>query len=950
MVTVGAYVSRVGLPRELIIQSTRAQKLTSKNTRFTVPTPTRHSHIQKIDQQYNIYLQIPGPSPIHHRSFILLPLRDIDMAYNRYTTNLLSYTSRTHRPRCISNLATALVNACSSFFALLPTFRRSAAGHGRVLEISFLKSKMIDLESELRKLVKAMLKVDTLIELYDKKFSRAVLILNNFKVEESVNAERQMESIQRNSAIFLLLRNQSETAVLFNSLWQDLKKMRFEKAGEMLRFFVAVNRCMKGGNTMHSEGKEALSELSDRASTSSDRCENVKFNVECNKTFTPVNVHDQVGKSSDSNLIVASRNTHNPEIIMCDTDAVIHESLFVLQGISGNLICINHTAEEIEFTLPIKRSLGEQLKMLSVYGFLYLKLKRFCDAYLDPSTGKSFLSAFAVSVDKFLAQYYQVIAELEVEWFSKLSEKRESSGRQLGLLSEEIFVKLWPFKSTMLELSEIVATAAELSSGNFLSSLYEKVYCGDSAVANAIVDALSTVCCKLKRMITSWMYEGVIEDHGEEFFIYQQKETANSSSSLWNMSYQIRHSCIPDFFSPYLVKKILITGKSVIFLQNACCESLDIPSVRSQRRLFEEMDPSWMFLIEKYVVVSSCIKKTYKEVSRVLLNLLSSKFNVEFHLKALKNYVLLSRGDFVSCMLENFHEELDNPNSVLRMDALTFALENALRDCATKFDITHEIIDKIFNDKTKPIYRLLFNFIWRLRRMDFVLHSYGLNCISFSKGLKIVPEFYNLWQKFSLMNNELSNFVRNVQHYFFFQVLENAWRKFISGLHSAVDLDDVINEHDAFLNQLVDNMFLSEKHANVMLHLRTLLDFVFDFQKLYGEFISLMEDEIENREEQQLTTRPEEEVPKTGKLSISKEQELKQQVYKKTMLEDLNSKFCTPLTLFRDGYRMAVSQLLIVLANGKDDLLRQFSFQIDFSQWYYNQNENVRNSILRCNI
>ncbi|KRX33546.1 hypothetical protein T06_3197 [Trichinella sp. T6] len=29
---------------------------------------------------------------------------------------------------------------------------------------------------------------------------------------------------------------------------------------------------------------------------------------------------------------------------------------------------------------------------------------------------------------------------------------------------------------------------------------------------------------------------------------------------------------------------------------------------------------------------------------------------------------------------------------------------------------------------------------------------------------------------------------------------------------------------------------------------------------------------------------------------------------------------------------MAVSQLLVVLANGKDDLLRQFSFQIDFSQ------------------
>ncbi|KRY45988.1 Gamma-tubulin complex component 3 [Trichinella britovi] len=809
---------------------------------------------------------------------------------------------------------------------------------------------MIDLESELRKLVKAILKVDTLVELYEKKFSRAVLILNNsFKVEESVNAERQMESIQRNCNCYflfisVLLRNQSETAVVFNSLCQDLKKKKFDKAGEMLRFFVAVNRSMKGGSTMHSEGKEALAELSDRESTPSDRCENVKYDVECNATFAPVNVHDKDRKSSAPNVIVASRNTHDPEIIMCDTDAVIHESLFVLQGISGNLIRINHTSEEIEFTLPIKRPLGEQLKMLSAYGFLYLKLKQFCDSFLDPSTGKSFLSAFAVSVDKFLTQYYHVIAELEVEWFSKLPKKKESKGRQLGLLAEEIFVKMWPFKSTMLELSEIVATAAELSSGNFLSSLYEKVYCGDSAVANTIVDALSTVCSKLKRMIISWMYEGVIEDPGEE---------------------------------------ILITGKSVIFLQNACRESLDIPSVLSQRRLFEEMDPSWMFLIEKYEMVSSCIKKTYKEVSRVLLNLLSSKFNVEFHLKVQnRNYVLLSRGDFVSCMLENFHKELDKPGSVLRMDALTFALENALRDCATKYDITHEIIDKvdmeflhpvqsdnywnaiiitylivpeisaIFNDKTKPIYRLLFNFVWRLRRMDFVLHSYGLNCISFSKGLKTVPEFCSLWQQFSLMNNELGNFVRNVLHYFFFQVLENAWRKFISGLHNAVDLDDVINEHDAFLNKLIDNMFLSEKHENVMLHLRTLLDFVLDFQKLYGEFISLMKDEVEKREEQQLTTtrREKEEVPKIGKLPISKEQELEQQLYKKALLEKLNSKFYTPLTLFRDGYRMAVSQLLVVLANGKDDLLRQFSFQIDFSQWYYNQNENVRNSIRFGNI
>ncbi|XP_003374354.1 Spc97 / Spc98 family protein [Trichinella spiralis] len=716
--------------------------------------------------------------------------------------------------------------------------------------MSFLKTNVIDLASELRKLAKAILKDDDLV---------------------------------------VLERNDIEPALECTSLCYDLKDMGVDKIAEIFRFLLALTEDWNDERTaiLDTEKEEMTAECFD--STEMELVEqlenalNSKAAVESSENVASTGEKEKDKKISASNSIVVPRNAYDP-------------------GLNGNLIRIDRTAETIQFTIPL--------------------LSR----------------------------------------IRKNKENQKHRGKRIGLLPEEVFVKLWDFKAPMLSMCRIVDKAEEWTSGKFMSKVYGEVFCGHSKIEKLATDALDKVCLKLKQMILSWMYEGVIENGRDEFFIYKTK-TDDSDDSWWNNSYQIRESCVPCFLSPHI---ILITGKSVLFLQKACGQSVDISFVHGQRDLLQGVAPTCMFMIEKHEKISSLITESYKAVSRAVLDVLPSKLNIKFHLKALKDYVLLYRGDFATHLLEVLREELDEPNAMLHMQSLTFALECAVLGSSSKADFDNLILNQIdlkilqptesdnsldnliityrmtpevsamYNETTKPIYDSLFSFLWRLRRLSFMLYSNGGNLVSSSTQLKIVPEFSNLWQEFALMNRELSNFIRNVEHYFYSQVIENEWLKFMSAMEDAVDFENVINAHNEFLKQLLDKMFLSEKHAKVAVHLRTLFGMVLDFQKLYGQFIAAVDEEEDLEDMKRMMhadceeLRYVEESPTTDGNESAKEEKLPANV---------KARFFTSLTLFKDAYRIAMGQLLVALVEEDDRMLRQFSLQIDFNRWFYYENE-----------
>ena len=69
--------------------------------------------------------------------------------------------------------------------------------------------------------------------------------------------------------------------------------------------------------------------------------------------------------------------------------------------------------------------------------------------------------------------------------------------------------------------------------------------------------------------LVRWILDGTLEDPHGEFFV-SSDPMVTDEARLWHEKYSIRKSMIPKFISLSLVKKILVTGKSINFLRRAC--------------------------------------------------------------------------------------------------------------------------------------------------------------------------------------------------------------------------------------------------------------------------------------------------------------------------------------------------------------------------------------------
>jgi gamma-tubulin complex component 3 len=77
-----------------------------------------------------------------------------------------------------------------------------------------------------------------------------------------------------------------------------------------------------------------------------------------------------------------------------------------------------------------------------------------------------------------------------------------------------------------------------------------------------------------------------------------------------------------------------------------------------------------------------------------LLHLMMSRFHVEAHLLALKRFMLLGQGDFVTCLMDGVGPELKRRANQLFRHNLTGILEGALRASNAQFEPSY-VLDRI---------------------------------------------------------------------------------------------------------------------------------------------------------------------------------------------------------------------------------------------------------------
>jgi gamma-tubulin complex component 3 len=147
-------------------------------------------------------------------------------------------------------------------------------------------------------------------------------------------------------------------------------------------------------------------------------------------------------------------------------------------------------------------------------------------------------------------------------------------------------------------------------------------------------------------------------------------------------------------------------------------------------------------------------------------------------------------------------------------------------------------LDTVFTASVMKIYLKVFNFLWRLKRVDHSLtgvwKTMKPSCIVsspfYKEGTNIRTQFVSVLRKCQVLFNEMNHFVTNFQYYIMFEVLEVSWARFSDEMDAAKDLDDLLMAHDKYLNSILEKSLLGEQLQGILRNLFALFDIILQFR------------------------------------------------------------------------------------------------------------------------
>ena len=207
------------------------------------------------------------------------------------------------------------------------------------------------------------------------------------------------------------------------------------------------------------------------------------------------------------------------------------------------------------------------------------------------------------------------------------------------------------------------------------------------------------------------------------------------------------------------------------------------------------------------------IDKAYLKTTSKLVELMKTKFGFWEHLTAFKKYILLGQGDFIALLMESIgytisHAEitisdsLDRPANTLYRHNLTGTLESAIRGSNAQFEspeilrrldarmleLSHgEIgwdvftleykvdapLDVIVTPYCAREYLKVFNFLWRVKRVEFAITGAWKRAATGARGvLAAVNDIVGKdWKNVRGGCAEMIHFLCQLQYYILFEVL-----------------------------------------------------------------------------------------------------------------------------------------------------------------------------------
>ncbi|XP_058078357.1 gamma-tubulin complex component 3 [Magnolia sinica] len=547
---------------------------------------------------------------------------------------------------------------------------------------------------------------------------------------------------------------------------------------------------------------------------------------------------------------------------------LVRDVLYACQGIDGKYVKFDERLDgyNLPESIKVPRSTRIMVRKLCELGWLFRKVKGYISESMDRFPAEEVGTvgqAFCAALQDELSDYYKLLAVLESQSLNPIPLASEgNSGNYISLRR----LAVW-FAEPMVRMrlmAVLVDGCKVLRGGAMAGAIHGHAQHGDPMVQDFMRRLLRRVCSPLFEMVRSWVLEGELEDIFVEFFIVSEPVKAES---LWREGYRLHDGMLPAFITPSLAKRILRTGKSINFLR-VCCDDQGWADGTSEAAAAAGTTTMRGGLgYGETDALETLVVEAAKRIDKHLMDVMYKRYKFKEHCLAIKRYLLLGQGDFVQYLMDIVGPELSEPANTISSFKLAGLLESAIRSSNAQYDdpdildrlrvkmMPHDAgdrgwdvfsleynasvpLDTVFTESVMARYLRIFNFLWKLRRVEHALigawKTMKPNCISSDlfaeQGGGVMLHLVSVSRRCQVLWNEMNHFVTNLQYYIMFEVLEVSWSYFVDEMEVAKDLDDLLVAHEKYLNSIVEKSLLGERSQHICKALFVLFDLILRFR------------------------------------------------------------------------------------------------------------------------
>ncbi|WFD31909.1 Microtubule-nucleating Tub4p (gamma-tubulin) complex component [Malassezia sp. CBS 17886] len=547
--------------------------------------------------------------------------------------------------------------------------------------------------------------------------------------------------------------------------------------------------------------------------------------------------------------------THIPE------PALLRDVVYLLQGISGTHVRVEYEWQRAQHDGPAGTSEPQQvmrlvfdestgviapptkdrIHRLAELGQLYMRVKAFVETNQQPTEVRLTTQSLCHFLAQELTQYYALVAQIEAD---ATADAGPDAPPQLTL-HRLLQLTRAPLLRMRL-MSTIVESCRTVHGGALVSTIHTYTLTGDPFIRQFTSTLLDQVSRPFFHCLSRWIYDGELNDPYGEFFVARRAEESNEhgeegpdAADVWHHMFVLKSGLLPSFLSEHFARKIFSTGKSLNFIRSSCGDSgwgAMHASLHASGRALRYSD---------MIGLEHTIDTVFAIASGHLRDLFLRTFRLREHLRAIKEYLLLTKGDFADALMQTLRTSLGRPAHTLYQHNLSAALETAIRASNAQYDDADVLrrldarslafgagdtgwdtftleyrvespVSAVLDASAMAGYQILFHYLWKIKRVEVTVHDTWTELMKTNQTLlrtrqraALAPALVAQTRTTLGRLVEMVHFVHQLQGFCELEVIAYSWQKLEQDLGpDDGDLDQLIEAHRAYLQTLINKALL----------------------------------------------------------------------------------------------------------------------------------------------